>query len=394
MTPLRLVVLSLAYAAMCMPRLGRADAVAAARPEAMARAAIEYFFEAGCPECERIKREILPELDRRYSTYCMVAPLDISSETNYLRLVAYQKRFGIRKNEPVSMVVGGTEMLNGFDAISGSLFPAVDRAIAAALDAGPSAPAESPPSDAWGLLGERVRGFTLAGVLAAAAVDSINPCAMATLVFFMSLLSSARMGVRRMLLAGGAFVAACFATYFAIGFGLFRVLYLLVGVSLLRLAVDAVMIAVMAVFAFLSFRDAWRYHRTGRAADVSLKLPAGIERRIHEIMKRGLRKRSLVIGGLGIGAAVTVLESVCTGQVYVPALVLMIKSGQSIWLSAAYLVVYNVIFVLPLAAILGLTCAGLGTPALVDWSRRNVVFSKVLLGLFFAGMIAIIFAIR
>lgn len=377
-----------------MLRPCRADTVGAIRPEETARVAIEYFFEAGCPECERIKREILPELDRRYSTYCMVAPLDISSETNYLRLVAYQNRFGITKNEPVSMVVGGAEMLNGFDAIRINLPPAVDRAIAAALDAGPSAPAESSPPDGWGLLGERVRGFTLVGVLAAAAVDSINPCAMATLVFFMSLLSSARMGTRRMLLAGSAFVAACFVTYFAIGFGMFRALYLLAGIRLIRLGLDAVMIILLAFLAVLSFRDAWRYHRTGRAADVSLKLPESIERRIHGIMKRGLRNRSLVLGGLGIGAAVTALESVCTGQVYVPALVLMIKSGQSLWLSAAYLVVYNVIFVLPLAVILGLTCAGLGTPALVDWSRRNVVFSKVLLGLFFAGMIAIICAIR
>ena len=360
------------------------------------RVVIEYFFEVGCPECELIRREVLPEFNRRYPVGCSILKLDVSSETNYLRLVACQDRFGVSKNEPVSMVVGGAVMLNGLDDIRSNLFPAVDRAIAAALDSETSAPAPPEPSLSAGRrrLAERIGGFTLAGVLAAAAVDSINPCAIATLVFFMSLLSAARMGVRRMLLAGGAFVAACFATYLAIGFGLFRVLYLLVGVTMLRLAVDAVMIAVMAVFAFLSFRDAWRYRHTGKAADVSLKLPGGIQRRIHEVMKRGLRKRSLVLGGLGIGATVTALESVCTGQVYVPALVLMVKGGQSVWRSAAYLVAYNAVFVLPLAAILGLTCLGLGTPALVDWSRRNVVFSKVLLGLFFIGMVVVILAAR
>jgi len=384
----------LAWVAMLAPCWAQTNSVAASAT--LPPVTVEYFFEVGCPECERIQREILPELDRRYSTYCAVNTLDVSSETNYLKLVAYQNRFGITKNEPVSMVVRGSEMLNGFDAIRNGLFPAVDRALVAAL-AAEQAGSDAPPATAAadrGAVSRRVREFTLAGVMAAAVVDSINPCAIATLVFFISLLSAARIGAKRMLLAGGAFVAACFVTYLAIGVGLLHVLYRLTGVRALRLTVDAVMIAAMTVFAALSFRDAWRYRRTGKSADVSLKLPEGIQRRIHEIMRRGLRKRSLILGGLGIGAAVTALESVCTGQVYVPALVLMIKSGESVGRSAAYLVAYNVVFVLPLGILLALTCLGTSTPVLVDWSRRNVVFSKVLLGLFFVGMIAIIVGVR
>jgi cytochrome c biogenesis protein CcdA len=91
---------------------------------------------------------------------------------------------------------------------------------------------------------------------------------------------------------------------------------------------------------------------------------------------------------------VTVLESVCTGQVYVPALVLMIKSGQSVWRSAAYLGMYNLIFVMPLIILLTLACFGLRTPALVEWSRRNVATGKVLLGLFFLGMAAMMLALN
>jgi cytochrome c biogenesis protein CcdA len=76
-------------------------------------------------------------------------------------------------------------------------------------------------------------------------------------------------------------------------------------------------------------------------------------------------------------------------QVYVPALILMIKSGQSAWRSAAYLGLYNLIFVMPLVILLALGCFGLRVPALVGWSRRNVTVSKTLLGLFFFGMAAI-----
>ncbi|MEI6516687.1 MAG: hypothetical protein WCO77_11985, partial [bacterium] len=94
------------------------------------------------------------------------------------------------------------------------------------------------------------------------------------------------------------------------------------------------------------------------------------------------------------GVAVTVLESVCTGQVYVPALVMMLKSGAAPLRCTLYLLLYNLIFVMPLAIVLALTCGGMSTPALMDWSRRNVTVSKILLGLFFVGMTALMVALR
>ena len=96
------------------------------------------------------------------------------------------------------------------------------------------------------------------------------------------------------------------------------------------------------------------------------------------------------MGGFGIGLAVTVLESVCTGQVYVPTLALVLRSGSSFPLAAGYLALYNFMFILPLLIILGLTWQGLKTETLLAWSRRNVVFSKCLLGLFFLGLAALL----
>ena len=111
-------------------------------------------------------------------------------------------------------------------------------------------------------------------------------------------------------------------------------------------------------------------------------------------MKSGLQNHHLILGGFGVGIVVTVLESLCTGQVYVPALVMMLKGGHSIWRCTFYLLLYNAVFVLPLLIVLGLTCAGLKTPVLVAWSRRNVVTSKVLLGLLFVGMIILMLLLR
>jgi hypothetical protein len=280
-------------------------------------------------------------------------------------------------------------MLAGFNRIREDLFAALDRALARRTMGFEAAATEGAAPSEGGLLAQHVGSFTLAGVLWAAVVDSINPCATATLVFFMSLLISSQVGVRKMLVAGGAFVVACYFTYLAIGFGLLRVLYLLSGFRVAKTLLDGVLIATLLVLAALSFRDAVRFRLTGKSSEVMLRLPQGLQQRIHEVMKRGLRRRNLFLGGLGIGMVVTVLESVCTGQVYVPALILMIKSGQSVWRSAATLGLYNLIFVMPLIILLTLGCFGLRVPTLVGWSRRNVTISKTLLGLFFLGMAAI-----
>jgi len=362
------------------------------------RVVLEFFFEEGCDSCAEVRQTVLPDLEQRYSGYYELRECDIGIQSNYLALVHYQEVARIKDNAPVSMVVNGRDYLPGVACIKKRLFPAMDEALRRHLseDEGkvrrPSV--VQAPHEGNVDLRRRIDRFTFLGVVSAAAVDSINPCAISALVFFMSLLSAARIGVSRMWMAGLAFLLACFVTYLVIGFGLLKVLSFLTAFRELRGIIDAILLAVLLGFAFFSFRDAVRYHRTGRASAVSLKLPEAIQVRIHRVMKNGLQNHHLIMGGLGIGAVVTLLESVCTGQVYVPALVMMLKGGQSIVRCAFYLLVYNTVFVLPLLVVLGLTCAGMKTPVLVAWSRRNVVTSKILLGLLFMGMVVLMVLVR
>jgi len=93
-----------------------------------------------------------------------------------------------------------------------------------------------------------------------------------------------------------------------------------------------------------------------------------------------------MLGGALAGGLVTVLESVCTGQVYLPTLVLMVREGgfnlRVLWL----LLLYNALFVLPLVVTLLLTWRGLRTERLLEWSRRNVVPAKLALAALFMGL--------
>jgi cytochrome c biogenesis protein CcdA len=297
--------------------------------------------------------------------------------------------------------VDDTSLLAGADAIEAGLCREVaagierrqaraaefsgNQPVSAPVAAGAAGAADSDRS----ALTARFRSFTWGGVLLAGLVDSINPCAIATLVFFMSLLVSTGVRGVRLAAAGLAFAAGSYAMYFCLGIGLIHALRACMAWKWLRAALDGGMVMALVVLAILSFRDAWRYFRGHQAGDVLLQLPAGLKQRIHARLRGVARARSLVIGGAAAGAIVTALESVCTGQVYLPTLVLIMREEGS-GLAFKYLAGYNLMFIVPMLAILALVMGGLRTIELVAWSRRSVVTGKVLMGMLFIGMAVLV----
>lgn len=336
---------------------------------------LEYFFQPGCGECEKVDAFVLPRLKERFSGRYELVRYDTGILEHYLKLVEAQERLGVKSGEPVAVIVNRRVYLGGYRKIDRELFQALESATPEAVDLpGPTA------APAPGLLRKRAETFTVGVIAAAGLVDGINPCVFATLVFFLSLLAVARIGGRKLLLAGSCYCLACFFTYFAMGFGLFRFLKLFSGYRRLQGGLELAMVALLLVLAFLSFRDAFRYRKTGKADRVALRLPERIRKRIHEIIRRGLQSRYLLPGAFVTGMLVTVLESVCTGQIYVPTLALMVKEsgagGRWVW----YLLLYNAMFLLPLLLLFAAAWRGTTTRIFLDWSRKNAVYGKIAAG--------------
>ena len=354
---------------------------------------LDFFYEPGCDDCHRVRIEVLPLLAERYAGAYVLHEWDVGVDTNYLRLARSMERLGVEANARVYMVVGQATMLAGFAAVRDGLFEALDEAMVAGMGGGAAAPANVERSTSnverqteRELVARRMAGFTVAGVVVGGLVDGINPCAIATLVFLVSVLSMAKVTGRRLLLVGAAFCLASFLTYTAIGFGLLRALHLLSSFNAIRRGVELALVALLIGLAVYSFRDAIRFRRSARAQDVSLQLPDGIKRLTHRLMRTGLRGRAQVASAFGIGAAVTALESVCTGQVYVPTLALVVKGGGAVSRGLTYLLLYNLMFILPLVVVFVLTYHGMKLTRLLEWSKENVVLSKILLGCFFVSL--------
>ena len=152
----------------------------------------------------------------------------------------------------------------------------------------------------------------------------------------------------------------------------------------------------VAILAFAlagwSLIDAVRYARTGDARQMTLRLPKSVKDRIHKVIRTGLTTRGLVIGSVSVGFLVSILESLCTGQVYLPTIVFMTRAPGLRAAAMGYLLLYNLMFVVPLVMIRSMTYFGVRSEALGAFLRRRLAMVKCGMALLFAGLGALVLA--
>ncbi len=224
--------------------------------------------------------------------------------------------------------------------------------------------------------------LTVPAVLLAGIVDGFNPCSFAIMISLAGILAIGGRRRRARILGGLAFCAGSFLTYMLMGFGLMQALKALEGLRVVHDVVMVVLALSLFVLSFLSFRDALRFRKIPVFSVVTLKLPEGVKGLIRRIAMSSWRGPAVVLAGFGCAFLVTLLDALCTGQVYVPVLAVLAKEGAS--RAAALLVLYNLAFVAPLVVVFVALSKTTDAFQMAKWSSRNVVPAKVALGLVFA----------
>jgi cytochrome c biogenesis protein CcdA len=92
-------------------------------------------------------------------------------------------------------------------------------------------------------------------VITAGFVDGINPCAFATIIFFMSYLALIGRKGRELIYVGIAFTTAVFLTYFLVGLGVFKVIQSLSVFALFSRILYMLIAALAFVLGVLSLYD-------------------------------------------------------------------------------------------------------------------------------------------
>ena len=94
----------------------------------------------------------------------------------------------------------------------------------------------------------------------------------------------------------------------------------------------------------------------------------------------------LVLAALAVGFCVSLVEAVCTGQVYVPTCVLIMQDPALRAKAAFYLVLYNLMFILPLVTVFVLALIGYESKGFNDFFKKHLGLMKILLCLVFLAL--------
>ena len=130
------------------------------------------------------------------------------------------------------------------------------------------------------------------------------------------------------------------------------------------------------VLAILSFHDAYLAKR-GKIRNIKLQLPQSLKSRIHKVIRKRTRTSGFVVGALGIDFAVSALELVCTGQVYLPTLTFVAGIPGMRLHALSYLLLYNVMFIVPLLVVFTCVYCGVTFVRLGGVLQRHFVGVKL-----------------
>jgi cytochrome c biogenesis protein CcdA len=280
------------------------------------------------------------------------------------------------------MIFVGDDVLIGHEADFGHLTFAVAKYAATGAE---RAWGEFDQPHAEESLVERFESFGLLTVLGAGLIDGLNPCAFATLVFFISYMTFTGRKGRDVLFVGAAFALGVFLTYLLVGVGLLKVVQSLGFFTALGRWVYLVTALLCTILAIFTFRDCF-VARSGQASEMTLKLPAGLKRRIHQVIRENARVRAFVGIAFVTGFVISLIELACTGQVYLPTIMFVLSVPEMAAQAFLYLVLYCLAFILPLIVVFLTSYFGTTLQQLGLFVTRHTAAIKALTGLVFVGL--------
>ena len=302
-------------------------------------------------------------------------------------MIATEELLGDTDNELPAVVIDDQVILGGKSEIEKELRKTI--LLAARGWRSESSGTGGPAPQAGEILLDRFRSFGVLPVIAAGLLDGVNPCAFTTIIFLLSYLVYLGKRKRELLVAGGFFSAGVFLAYTALGLGLSRILQSFSAIQKLAEIIKYVTFAGLMILSVLSFYD-YALCRQGKATRMSLQLPRFLKQRIHASVRTRTRSAGLILSSLGLGFVVSVLELACTGQVYLPMIVYMLKVATEAKRAFALLLTYNLAFILPLVVVFILAYFGLTAETLAKAFERRIGLMKLATGILFLALGALV----
>jgi len=215
--------------------------------------------------------------------------------------------------------------------------------------------------------------LTLSKVFSLAAVDAINPCALAVLALMLiTILTYNPNNKRKVLLSGLAFICSVFIMYLFYGLVIIKFFQLIQALTSVRLWLYKSLGLLAIILGVLNIKDFLRYRPGGTGTEMPMFLRPKVKKIISRVTSPA--------GAFVVGAFVTVFLLPCTIGPYV--ICGGILSPLGLLKSLPWLLFYNLIFVLPMLIITIIVYLGVVRIENVsDWKDKNIRYLHLISGI-------------
>lgn len=181
---------------------------------------------------------------------------------------------------------------------------------------------------------------TYIGLAAAGFINGVNPCGASMLLM---LLAAIAMSGRSVIKTGCAYLAGKFAAYCAMGMGLYK-LFMAIGQDIffsISNVLTWIFAAVFFILAILYLVDFVNVKRK-QYGKIRMQLPTALRKWNHERIEKAskINAKWMIPAAVVLGIVISAGEFFCTGQVYLAAILYMMKMQQEMKLqtNAAFIV--------------------------------------------------------
>jgi len=349
---------------------------------------VVYFYSVDCPKCQIVK-PFLEQVKKDYADRIEFLEHDVK-ENEECRQLFYnfvQKYNVPEKDAGTPIVFVGDKYFAGLSNIENGLRNKIDEALikkedllfdcqeflakwpnVKKIDFFSSGSGEVCGIDAKFCpiqSAENQKKVSLAMIVTTAAIDSINPCAIAVLIFLITILISLKSSKKRMIIIGLFYIGAVFVTYYLAGLGIMRIITQF-NISK-EIGIVAGMIVLLA--GFLEIKEG--LYPDGKQI---LRIPENTKPIFSKFLKKGTIP-SVIVAGILVSA----FELPCTGQVYL-AILSMLSGSELNAQGYFYLFIYNLIFVLPLVIILIIGAWGFDVKRMESMRKNTRTHIKIAMG--------------
>jgi len=329
---------------------------------------VEYYYEDGCPTCEAVS-PLIDKIEQEYNDSIIVNRYKLPEYYDQWKDYGFTTTPAVVVNSTITLESGSITLVNLHTAINFSLEgQPVDETD------------ECNKTTPFGVINVCEYSLPVLTILLGA-IDSFNPCSFFILIFLLNLLLYIE-SRKRMALVGGIFITISGVVYFILMLLLFLAstqLYSLIDQSFL---ITLVIGSIAIILGGLMLKDFF-FFKQGPNIGLSEEKKKTLFKRIRGIVQT-TNIYSMIVGTILLAVLANIYELGCTLALPFTFTITLkiIYEYTTLAQALPYLLLYNIVYVIPLFIIVGFITWKLDKRKLSEWQGRILkLFSGMMMTL-------------